>query len=344
MSRALATIATIGEIHPHPDADRLEIATVRGWRAVVAKGAFHPTQTVLYIEPDAFLLDHEPRFAFLVDRSKRTAPDGKQGHVLRTVRLRGVVSQGLVMDLADWPELHGCEVGDDVTSLIPIRLWEPPVPLGSKLAGKFPGHLPKTDEERIQNIEQHRLDALAHAELIVVTEKVDGTSITVWMKGDGTLGIAGRNWELAADCNTYRAVADTQAARWIAESDGTWAVQGELVGPGIQGNPLKLQGQRLMLFNVLRHGRNLSRHDWPFDLTLESVPIRRTFVKGYVFGVPITDRDWWLEYADGLTSTVEGTGEQVLSEGVVIRAYDRDVQTDSFKAISATYLLKGERQ
>jgi hypothetical protein len=97
-----------------------------------------------------------------------------------------------------------------------------------------------------------------------------------------------------------------------------------------------------MLFNVLRHGRNLSRHDWPFDLTLESVPIRRTFVKGYTFGVPITDRDWWLELADGLTSTVEGTGEQVLSEGVVIRAYDRDVQTDSFKAISATYLLKGE--
>jgi RNA ligase (TIGR02306 family) len=337
-SRALATVAVIDALERHPDADRLQVATIRGWRAVVGSDqGFAQGDRVLFIEPDAFLDAEEPRFGFLTSRSCRTAPDGRRGHVLRTTQLRGILSQGLVMRLSDWADTvpQDAAPGTDVTPLLPIRLWEVPIPPGTQIAGSFPEGVGKTDEERVQNIGEERIAAACSAPTgsLVVTEKLDGTSITVMVK-DGALLVAGRNWTLAPGCGTYRIVEATQAVQAFL-SDRSMReeciLQGELVGPGVQGNPLGLNANELRLFNVAAagEGRRLVQARWHPDLQPYSVPVLQ---------VPVAcDVDGWLAQADRMSAL----NPQRRAEGVVVRTYDGHGRLlDSFKAISNRYLLK----
>ena len=87
--RQLATIRTIADIHPIDGADRIEVAQVDGWECVVQKGEFQPGDKVVYIEVDS-IVPERPEFEFLRDRKFR----------VRTIKLRGQVSQGLVLPLS----------------------------------------------------------------------------------------------------------------------------------------------------------------------------------------------------------------------------------------------------
>lgn len=98
INRKLVTIRTIDAIGPIEGADAIEVATIGGWNVVVKKNEVKVGDKVFYFEIDSFLPDGNPAWQFLVDKQGRTF-EGKLGHRLRTVKLRGTTSQGLVLRL-----------------------------------------------------------------------------------------------------------------------------------------------------------------------------------------------------------------------------------------------------
>ena len=101
--RKLASLVVIDSINPIPKADAIEVARIGGWAVVVKKGEFAAGEQALYIEIDAFLPDGQPAWQFLVDKQGRTF-EGVVGHRLRTVKLRGQVSQGFIVPISALPQ------------------------------------------------------------------------------------------------------------------------------------------------------------------------------------------------------------------------------------------------
>lgn len=249
--RKLATVRRISELRPIGGADRIELALVDGWQAVVKRGDFVAGEVVIYCEIDAFLPVRE-EFEFLRKSSFKRMGE-QAGFRLRTVKLRGQISQGLILPLSTLPggvDGQSLEIGSDVTAELGIIKYEPPVPacLTGEVVGGYPSTIRKTDEERIQNL---AAEYTAYRGLpFYVTEKLDGTSFTAFY--DNELGVCGRNWQYANDDkNSYWQIAEQLQLRdKLARLGRRLAVQGELVGPGIQGNRYKLREQQLFVFNV----------------------------------------------------------------------------------------------
>lgn len=113
--RKLATIETILDIQPIPEADAIEVATVRGWKVVIKKGEFSVGDTVVYCEIDSWIpTELAP---FLSKGSEPKEFNGIKGERLRTVKLRGQVSQGLILPLSTLFK-HGQIIKDKTIELI----------------------------------------------------------------------------------------------------------------------------------------------------------------------------------------------------------------------------------
>lgn len=379
-TRRLATLDTITALDPIPGADRIEVATVRGWEVVVKKGEHHVGQEVIYFEVDAALPVSDPRFAFLADRGVKTFTDAAghlaTRHVLKTIRLRKVYSQGLVIPAADFPELAGADPAS-YDGILGIVKWEPRTP-GAPGTGRvkfnglpFPGHITKTDAERVQNLGSRTWAAIqADSEAWDAVEKVDGTSVTVWRDAhyDSPLRVASRNWELPEPTKptmpekhtglrglwqritgSYTKAAAAypdalasynarnhhwEAARTIAPylRAGEW-IQGEVAGPGIQGNPLDLPGLRLFVFG---HGDKTGRV--PVTLWPSWAAALRPPVHGY--DLPETVKET-VGQVEKIKSLITPGAD---AEGVVWTHYlgkaPAGLSRPVFKALSAKYLLK----
>lgn len=244
--RKLASVREITEIALIEGADRIELAIVDGWKCVVKKAEFESGERVVYCEIDSFL-PVRPEFEFLRKSSFKKMGDD-DGFRLRTIKLRGQISQGLVLPVSVLD--RDAELGEDVTAELGIRKYEPPIPacLTGNVAGSFPASIAKTDEERIQNL---AADYSSYSgKDFFITEKIDGTSFTAFF--DGEFGVCGRNWQYAEDQkNSYWQMAsqlDLQPK--LASLNRRLAIQGELIGPGIQKNRYKLKEQELYVFNV----------------------------------------------------------------------------------------------
>jgi RNA ligase (TIGR02306 family) len=165
MTRKLASIRRIADIQPIEGADAIVVATIDGWKVVIKKGEFTVGDLAVYIEIDSWV-PHELA-PFLSKGSEPREYNGVKGERLRTVKLRGQVSQGLLLGLPQQgytgvaPDGTRYYVdspmdveGFDVTEHLGIQKWEAPIPaqLQGQAAGMFPTSLiPKTDQERIQN-------------------------------------------------------------------------------------------------------------------------------------------------------------------------------------------------
>ena len=250
--RKLATIRTVRETRPIDGADMIELAVVDGWKCVTKKGEFAAGDAVIYCEIDSFLPVRE-EFEFL-RKSSLKVMDDREGFRLRTVKLRGQISQGLLLD----PSVLGREysVGEDVTEELGIVKYEPPIPacLGGDVVGGFPAFIAKTDEERIQNLASD-FDSFRGLPFYV-SEKVDGTSFTAFVRcndenGD-QFGVCGRNWQLAEDESNshWRVVRELDLRSRMETLGRSLAIQGELVGPGIQKNRYALKAPSVLVFNV----------------------------------------------------------------------------------------------
>jgi RNA ligase (TIGR02306 family) len=333
MERKLASIRRISDIQEIPGADMIELAIVDGWKVVVAKNVGHKVgDMVVYCEIDSFLPIRE-EFEFLRKSSYKKMGD-QEGFRLKTIKLRGQVSQGLILPLKDL-QLSNKDLlreGMDVTSELGIVKYEPPIPaeLAGKVKGLFPSFIRKTDEERIQNLATEYEEMKKHT--YYVTEKLDGSSATFYFN-NGEFGVCSRNLELLeTEGNTFWKVArELDLENKLREYGFNLSIQGELIGEGIQGNPYKIKGQTVRFFNL-------------FDIDLQeyhSLSVFKETMK--VLGletVPVLDINFHLpETIDKLLLMADGKSElnpNFDREGVVIRSLDRKI---SFKVISNKFLL-----
>src|SRR5438067_2333611 len=151
--RKLASIQTVSAVEPILNADAIEKIRVLGWWVVVKKGEFKPGDKVVYCEIDS-LLPEKAEFEFLRPNCYKAAQSDATGVVtlppgfrIKTIKLRGQVSQGICFPLSVLPEGAPTDEDADVTDALCVRKWEPPqtVGMGGRVKGTFPSFLPKTD-------------------------------------------------------------------------------------------------------------------------------------------------------------------------------------------------------
>lgn len=376
--RKLASIQRILSLNPIPEADNIEVATILGWHVVVQKGLYKVGDLVVYVEVDS-ILPEKPEFEFMRPRKFK----------VKTVKLRGQISQGIVFPLSILP-LYSGKQSDyredaDVTEALEITKYEPELPANmrgmarSKYRYKypalpdtfyriarmlmtdkafkkylliasgttFPDFIPKTDETRVQVLQP--LLSKHKGALCYVAEKLDGSSITCYLK-DGEFGVCSRNVDLKDELgnvfwDTVHAM-DIEAKMRSYCNDSNWAIQGELIGEGIQGNKLKIKGHTIRFFNVF----DIDMQEYLgldgltcaiFAMGLETVPIISA-------DHTLTDDiDYYVQSAEGKSALCPAAER----EGIVIRPVyefeEQDVSRGklvrnrvSFKAISPKFLLK----
>lgn len=331
MERKLVSIQVVDGIAPIEGADQIEQARVMGWTVVVKKGEFSPGDRCVFFEIDSILPEGAPWAEFMRPR----------GYRVRTLKLRGVLSQGLALPTSiltgDVPD-----VGIDVRDKLGVTKYEPVLPDAREVAGPFPTLVPKTDEIRLQSA-LGVLDELRGREFYVTT-KLDGSSATFFHGPDGDFVACSRNWALAPGPNPVWRVAERyELAKKLPRGV---AVQGELCGPGIQKNRLGLSQVDVFVFNVYdaRKGKHLDLAEMVAfcqEHGLRTVPVERE-VRGEEAERYAHSLEGWLEAARGIYA-----GTKNRKEGIVVRPLVEMSSATlggrlSFKVINNEFLLKDE--
>ena len=253
MERKLATIRKIDSIEPIDGADRIVLANIGGWKVVTAKdNNFKPNDLCVYFEIDSWIPTKISPY-LSKDKTPRIY-NGVSGERLNTIKLRGQISQGLIIPINQLNELNELEIieGLDLTEILGILKWERVMPahLAGFCEGNFPNYIQKTDQERCQNLKRELIEARDNGSVFEVTVKLDGSSMTIY-NNYGKPGVCSRNLELKLEQtgNTFVDVAvDTKLL--TNYSIPNYAFQGELIGPGIQDNVEGLIKPEFRVFDI----------------------------------------------------------------------------------------------
>ena len=349
--RKMASIQIIRDITPIEGADAIVLAHINGWTAVVKKDEFSVGQYVVFCEIDSWM-PHEIA-PFLSKGKEPREYLGVKGERLRSVKLRGALSQGLILPLNILPTGSYTE-GEDVSEKIGIIKYEPPVPaqLAGQVKGNFPSLVTKTDEERVQNIQglDNHLD-----KVFVETEKLHGTSVSFVLNEKGELEVCSRNLSLKEDENNLywklakknSALAMLNTVKNYYEAEGvsvvTVAIQGEGVGQGVQkGWEYGIQVPEFFMFTIQVNGVKIKEDDYQIfkrmfndSFQVKSVPEICKSTLRKIVGESEDVRKALLKYVEG-KSTIDG---KTIREGSVFRSLIDS--SFSFKVVSNQFLLKG---
>jgi RNA ligase (TIGR02306 family) len=340
--RKLAKIVKIDELNPIEGADAIECAVVGGWKVVAQKGLYNVGDLAVYFEIDSWI---PTELAPFLSKGKEPREfEGVKGERLKTIKLRGQLSQGLLMPLAEINKFfevtpHWSE-DEDLTEILNIQKWEKPInaQLAGVCRGNFPSLIPKTDQERVQNLKKEI--AAAQNDVFEITEKCEGSSMTVYrmvVDGEMTFGVCSRNMDLKeTEGNSFWATArkdDIEAKMEAVDEFWSFAIQGELIGPNIQGNIYGLKEPKFVVFDVydIQAGEYLppdARRELIARMGLNHVPV-------------LNERYTLTQTVDEIIASAEGqsTLAKVEREGIVFK---QAMGGFSFKAISNKYLL-GEK-
>lgn len=345
MERKLATIQRIKSLDPvitrtGEEALRLRLASFEdvAWQCVVGVEQFEVGDLCIYIEVSS-VVPETPVFEFM----------RKDKFVVKTKKFVGTtLSQGLAMPLSIlqngvgvFETFGNLAIGEDVSHVVGVKRYEPVQQFSlssGTTAGAFPTEIvPKTDEMRVQSSPLY-LEKMRGMHC-TATMKLDGTSATYWW-ADGKLHTASRNFELKEEISSvYWAIAEKYELREKLDKFYTWVIQGEIVGPGIQKNPLALKSPEFYIFNIW----DTQKGDYVDQDTCElfcrmmglpSVPIVKRWPD---FDATIEEL---LQVADGVYP-----GTQNPMEGIVVRPtfenkYDPRLGRLSFKVINNRFALK----
>lgn len=357
--RKLVTVRKIDNILPIQNADAIEQLVIDGWNVVAQKGLHSVGDTVVYFEIDSFLPIEDERFSTFMKFGINTF-EGKQGHRVKTKRLRGVYSQGIVIPVLEFPEIADPQPDTDYAELVGAVKYEKQEVTGysGDAKGSFPWFLRKSDQDRIQNV-YARLQEHSGSEF-VGTLKMDGSSITVFAVSNDkyyqdpdspeeVLGYCSRNQQL-------KMVEDFEGENWLQNTgkfyQGAYnsdlfnkvselrkitgkslAIQGELVGAGIQGNFEKFEKYQVFAYNI-------------FDVDAGEFVDYKTFLEyATMVDLQIVPEVYpqQLVLEKSVSEIVQmADGKGLLAnyrEGVVWKQLNGNVQ---FKAISNKYLEKEE--
>lgn len=362
--RKLASVQKIIDIKPIDGADAIECAYVLGWQVVIKKGDFKTGDPVVYVEIDSKLPD-KPEFEFMRARNFK----------VKTIKLRGCLSQGIIFPMDILP-IAVYKEDDDVTDIIGVKQYDKDldeVEFGSSSNGnnskyknkyikkllrykffrdlllpsenkeKFPSFISRTEELRIQNKPSLLNDKETE---YIVTEKLDGTSLTIFMKRlprrwyqfatRYDFGVCSRNLRLPESDVLYWCVAKKyRIHELLMDTIQTMpnvdfaAIQGEIIAPKVQGNKYQVTEPQLYVFNFITNRGKHSSGAWEKIVRMYGmnwVPILDNH-----FTMPDTMEEL-LKYAEGKSQLCD-----VEREGIVCRNYEKDI---SFKVISNKFLLK----
>ena len=344
--RKMATIRKIDALRPIPGADAIECAIVGGWTCVVKKGEYTAGDLAVYCEIDSFIPTTIAPFLTKPGHYAKTF-EGVEGERLRTVKLRGQLSQGLLLPFTAVMAImigagSGARFDDyidmDVSELLGIKKYEAPIPaeLAGEVKGMFPSRIPKTDQERVQNLSVELEEWKAEGLTWEVTEKLDGSSMTVYMI-DGEVGVCSRNLDLKPnkDNSLWATAYKNEIDVKLIQSLSNLAIQGELVGNGIQGNMYKMRGQDFYVYDI--YDIDAGRYFTPTERVayckawdIKHVPVFKSAVM--LTNETVADL---LQMAEGKSVMSNITGPE--REGLVYKCNEKQV---SFKAISNKFLMK----
>lgn len=340
--RKLASIQVVNEIRPIENADAIECVVILGWTVVAKKGEFKVGDKCVFFEIDS-ILPNEEKYSFLDYKEEYN------GYRLKTVRLRGQLSQGLALPINIFDIPEDIEVGTDLTEQLKIRKYEPPVPeeTGAKSSSRV-WEIPKTDEERYQS--NPALVEALKGKKYYASVKLDGTSTTIILNlnedDEPEVNVCGRNTcYIESANNKYWAVTMKYSMKekildYYNKTGKRLAFQGELIGPKIQGNKMGLTENDLYIFNVWMADGKQPFKKCDLDTSLK---IAKDFGLNFV---PIELTGEFVYTSDELQDLTKIKYNKYFPnakpsqniEGLVFRSIDMKV---SFKVVSNEFLLKG---
>ena len=292
MSTLKVEVVAIDSIEKHPNADRLDIAHIKGWQCVIGKDNFKAGDMAVYFPIDS-VLPQELEATIFPPGSKVKLSKSR----VRTIKLRGAISQGLLLPVGEvrsligpGPKPNGWEAGDDLTEKLGVTKYEPPVDLGPRSGVQStstrvtnPQFHKYTDIENFKNYPKLFDDEVE----IVAHEKIHGTNfragwvlfhpITIWDKIRKFLRLA-PDWEFVYgshnvqlqntflregiyDKTIYSEAVDKY--NLVAKIPDGFIIYGEIYGSGIQKGyeyGLKEGERKLVVFDAKFDDRYL-RYD-----------------------------------------------------------------------------------
>jgi len=349
--RKLVTVRKISAIESIDGADKIEKVVVDGWNMVAQKGIHEVGKDILFFEIDSFLPESDVRFESFMKFGTRTF-DGVKGHKVKTIRLKGVYSQGIIMPLSEFPEITDPQEDVDYAEIVGVVKWEKPEVVGynGDAKGTFPWFLHKSDQERIQNL-YGKLSQTNYNTKFVGTLKMDGSSITVfYVNGEKynnqEFGYCSRNQELKLPIIDGTETPDEQGKFFRGANNSKlfgkvislhqkfgsyYAIQGELVGAGIQGNFEKFDTYQVFAYNIF----DIEKQEYvdynTFTQMAEAIDLQIC---------PVVYEEQYIlqESLEDILAMANGTGLKAdYREGLVWKQVDGNLQ---FKAISNRYLEK----
>lgn len=328
MSTHAIEIVQIGEVYPHPNADKMELTKIWGWQCCIGKGQFTPGSTAVYVPPDYTVPTARSEFAFL----KR---DGRDRERITVRRFRGQLSQGLLIPVP--VELGDASVGANVMSHLGIERYEPPVRYAEDqfVPGPVNMYSPKFDVENYQRFS----DVLKSGEPVIVTEKMHGANAryVYGQSPQATWGMyvgSRTNW-MADGKNPWRQAlaACPQIAAWCQANPET-VLYGEVFG-NVQDLKYGANGNvYFAAFAVLAKQRWMDYDEMCHSLAQHAVPVTPLVFRG-----PFD--------AEQIAALAEGDsrwpGSNHLAEGVVIvpeaERLDDRIGRVCLKMVSNRYLM-----
>ncbi len=345
------TVRRLTSVEPHPNADRLELAVVDGYRAVVGKGQYSAGDLIVYI-PEAAVLPVD-----LIESLGLTGKlAGSSQNRVHAVKLRGALSQGVVMAASEhWVE------GQSVMEALGIAKYIPEIP--KELAGAV---YPLEREEGL-SFDVENVKAFPHVlrdgELVTMTEKLHGVFLAVgaapegasrpdsghnrartWVSSKGLLGDRlAFDHRSTEEPNVYLRTAARLdlygPALQLADETGEIVfILGEAFGRGVQdlGYGAMAGEPQFRVFSIVVGGRFLSDED--LEETLSRLGLTRAPV---LYRGPYSAKVL-AEHTSG-KETVSGR-EEHLREGVVVTpVVERDdplLGRVCLKSVSEAYLLR----
>lgn len=362
--RKLASIKTILDIQPIEGKDRIELAIVDGWQVIVKKGEYQTGDKTVFVEIDSVLPEKE-EFEFLRKGKFR----------IKTLKLGGVLSQGICFPLSILPSDKEYNIEDDVTDIIGIKQYEATrdieiddignqdnkkfqhpifkwlfkfaivrkILLPKKQNKGFPEFISKTDETRIQNMPF----ILKNKDIkFIEREKIDGQSGTFflkklnkkwfWQKVNYDFGVCSRNMRLWNETNS---------SQWfVANKYNIKAVLEDLIG---DNDFVAIQGE-CVAPNVQGNKYKVKEPDlYAFNLIYPNGKVccldgEKILSKYGIKWCPLVNAEFVLpNTVNELLNHVTGKSQlyDTLREGSVFRCYEKNL---SFKGVSPDFLIKND--
>lgn len=364
-NNSVCYVATITEIRPIEGADNIELAIVGGWNAITKKGEYIAGDLIIVATTDAVIPQD-------LSDTMEVTNYLRKGQRVRTVKLRGVYSECLLIPIKHVPFMENYYDGKDMMYAMDIWKYEPPVKMVQLSSGR------KIKWQDNQNFHVYYKfpnlknvpDMFTEEDVVEITRKIHGTNARYGIVKKNKLSILDRikklfgnkwiayefivgshNVEKGSDSNgfyitnVWYEIADkyeikkrlweyVKSVAMKPEIGDGITIYGEIYGAGIQKNyDYGLADIQFVGFDVKENGEYLS----PIDAKLI---IANILEMRYVEILHVGR--WSQEVQDRFVFNNMIPGTKVPEEGIVIK-YHTGERNKVAKVINPDYLIYGEK-